>query len=523
MQSNNNLTTGIINQLSTYYEKNPLKVILFAGLIIRLLAAIFSRGFGWIDDQFLVIEIAQSWVDGTDYYKWLPDTPGNDGPKGFSFFYTGLHFVFFKLLEFVGIIDPQTKMFFVRLIHGLWSLLIIKFGYDLTLHFSNKKTANQVGWILALFWMFPFLSVRNLVEFVCIPFLMLGTLLATKSEDKFSVGRWIWIGVLFGMAFNIRYQTGLFTAGVGLVIFLERKWKQAVILSVGVLMAITVIQGGIDYFIWGKPFTQLISYITYNASSAGQYTVGPWYHYIIFLLGMMIPPVSIFLFFGYLRSYRQLAIIFIPVLLFFVFHSFYPNKQERFITTIVPFLFISGVIGWKLIEESILNPSFMRKLIKGSWVFFWVVNLLAIFPVSIMYSKMARVESMTYLSKYKNLDYFIIEDDNKDVLRFPPQFYLGQWVHYEAFMKKDDFGKFAKKKDWSKLKNQPDFVLFFQPDDINERVSRMKTIVPDLLPETIIEPGMMDKVLHWLNPINDNQNIYIYRNKALIPEKIIQQ
>ena len=31
---------------------------------------------------------------------------------------------------------------------------------------------------------------------------------------------------------------------------------------------------------------------------------------------------------------------------------------------------------------------------------------------------------------------------------------------------------------------------------------------------------MMDKILHWLNPINDNQNIYIYRNKALIPDKV---
>ena len=48
----------------------------------------------------------------------------------------------------------------------------------------------------------------------------------------------------------------------------------------------------------------------------------------------------------------------------------------------------------------------------------------------------------------------------------------------------------------------------------------MKTVLPGLVFETSIEPGMMDKLLHWLNPINANQNIYIYRNTELIPQKV---
>ena len=215
-----------------------------------------------------------------------------------------------------------------------------------------------------------------------------------------------------------------------------------------------------------------------------------------------------------------MLIVFLPVFLFFAFHSWYPNKQERFITTIAPFLFISGIIGWNLIVEAALNPQFIKKWIQGSWVFFWVINMIVLLPVSVMYSKKARVESMAYLSKYDQVDYFIIEDDNKDVLRFPPQFYLNNWAHYEAFMKKDDFKAFAQSKDWKNPKNQPQFVLFFQPNNIDERVERMKTVFPGLVPEITIEPGMMDEILHWLNPINDNQNIYIYRNKALIPDKV---
>lgn len=491
-------------------------MILLAGLLIRLITVIFSKGFGWIDDQFLVIEIAQSWVDGTDFYKWLPGTEGNAGPIGFSFFYPGLHYLLFQLLEALCIHDPQGKMYIVRLLHALWSLLIIKYSYDLTLYFTNRKTANLAGWILALFWIFPFLSVRNMVEFVCIPLLLKGTLMAAKSEKNSAFLYWLWIGFLFGMAFNIRYQTALITGGVGLVILFEKKWLQSVYLSLGFAAAVALIQGVIDFFIWGEPFVQLLGYVSYNVSSAGEYTVGPWYHYILFLLAALIPPVSLYLFAGFFRSYKRLLIIFLPTLIFIVFHSLYPNKQERFITTIFPFLIVSGLAGWALIEEGILNPVFIRKWIKGSWVFFWIVNFIALIPVSAMYSKKARVESMCYLSRYENINYFIVEDSNKDVLRFPPQFYLEQWVAYDAFMNKDNIEDFSRKKNWDEKSNQPDFVLFYMPDDLEERVEQMKTLFPGLIYETTIEPGSMDKLLHWLNPINDNQNIYIYRNNAVI-------
>jgi hypothetical protein len=484
-----------------------------------MVAVIFSKGFGWIDDQFLVVEIAQSWADGIDYYRWLPWTEGNNGPAGFSFFYPGLHYVFFYLLDAIGFTNPQGKMYFVRLLHALWSLLIIKYGYEITQHFSDNKTARITAWILALYWIFPFLSVRNMVEFVCIPLIMKAILLIIKDDDMARPMYWIWIGCLLGVAFSIRFQTALITGGLGLVILFEKKWLQSIYFTLGWVFAVALIQGLIDYVIWGQPFAQMIVYVTYNATSAGLYTVGPWYHYVVFLLAMLIPPVSVYLFMGFFRSYRKLLILFLPTLIFIVFHSLYPNKQERFITTILPLFIISGVIGWRMIEEGLLNPRFIRKWIRRSWVFFWVLNVIAMIPVSAMYSKKARVETMDYLGQYEELNYFIIEDSNKDVLRFPPQYYLGKWLPYDAFMHKDNFNDFSKRKDFSISANQPGFVLFFMPDELEQRVSNMKKLFPELEYEVTIEPGLMDQLLHWLNPINANQNIYIYRNKSIIPEK----
>lgn len=508
-------------QLRKYYEQHPLRVILLAGLLIRLFASVFSKGFGWIDDQFLVIEIAQSWVDGTDYYQWLPGTPGNEGPVGFSFFYTGLHYLLFSFLEWIGIIEPQTKMIVVRLLHGVWSMLIIFFGFRIAQHISDEKTAKNVGWVLSLLWLFPFLSVHNLVEFVSIPFLVWGIFLILKSTDQSKLFRWLFIGFLFGMAFNIRFQTILITGGVGLVLLYERKWKETFFVASGVLSAILVVQGGVDMVIWGQPFAQLLKYITYNAAHSGDYTLGPWYVYFLFLLGALVPPVSFFIFTGYFYAWRKILILFLPTLLFLVFHSVYPNKQERFITTIIPFLIITGLIGWQWFCECRKNKIFLFRFTQRTWVLFWIINLILLIPVSVMYSKKARVESMVYLSRYENLHYFVIEDVNKDVLRFPPMFYLEKWIHYDAIMQKDSLNELIISKNWKQNENQPGFVLFFEPNNIDSRVDSMLKVFPQLVFEKLIEPGYLDKVLHWLNPINDNQNIYIYRNKAVLPDAII--
>lgn len=72
---------------------SSLKTILFAGLVIRLIAAVFSEGYGMHDDHYLVIEAAGSWVDGHDYNHWLPWTQTEViKPEGHSFTYVGINF-----------------------------------------------------------------------------------------------------------------------------------------------------------------------------------------------------------------------------------------------------------------------------------------------------------------------------------------------------------------------------------------------------------------------------------------------
>lgn len=158
------------------------KTIFFAALLIRLIAAIFSQGYGMHDDHFLIIEASSSWSDGYDYNNWLPWSENSHGtPEGHSFTYVGLNYIYFVCMKALGVLDPKILMLINRLLHAVFSLLILHFSYKITQRLGTQKQAITVGWILAFLWVLPFLSVRNLVEITCIPFMLWGMWLTIKN------------------------------------------------------------------------------------------------------------------------------------------------------------------------------------------------------------------------------------------------------------------------------------------------------------------------------------------------------
>ncbi len=395
--------TALNERLKHFYAEKPLLLIVFLALIVRLVAVIFSQGYGMHDDHYLVIEISQSWVDGTDYGDWLPQNQINPKPGGHSFFYPGLHYYFFKACQLVGITSPVLKMYLVRLVHALFSLLVVIFGYKITLRLSNIKTANQVGLFLALLWFMPSMSVRNLVEMACIPFLMIGTWqLLVAEERKHILFNYFAAGLVMGLACSIRYQTILCIIGAGLALLIVRKWKETIFFGLGAILCLFLTQGVVDLVIWHKPFSELQEYIRYNIAARHVYGTNNYLMYFEIVLGFLIPPVSIFLFYGFLRTWKKHLIIFLPTALIFIFHTLFSNKQERFILSILPYIVILGFIGWNDFVSKSTFWSKRPKLINGCFTFFWIINILALIVVSTSYSKRSRVESMVYLSRYKS-------------------------------------------------------------------------------------------------------------------------
>lgn len=479
-----------------------LKTILFFGLVIRLIAAIFSKGYGMHDDHYLVVEAAGSWADGYDYNDWLPwSKEVGASPEGHSFTYVGLNFILFSILKFFGIHNPQVLMLINRLIHALFSLLIIHFGYKITERLSNKSNAVYVGWMLALLWAMPFLSVRNLVEVVSIPFLMWSVWLTLNDQKKYAV---FYAGVLVGVAVSFRYQIAIYGVGMGIYYLMNGKWKAILQYGLGATLMFCLTQGLVDGLIWGYPFAEFIAYTTYNMNQGMEYLKNSnYFMYFYVLFGFMLFPLGILGLIGYFISVRKYAILFIPTFLFLLFHTWFPNRQERFIITIFPLVIALAIMGF----ETLRTRKFWAKTWNFSWIAFWVLNIPLLMIISTMTSKKSRMDTMYAL--YGNTtgkEHILIEATGETNPEMMPFFYAGKWEFTMLERWKGDTTAIEN------YKNQElDIIFFFGKEGLKQRIESFKAIYPKMKLQEAIEPGFVDKTLHKINKRNSNSYVEIWR------------
>lgn len=494
----------MLNSLKRLWAEHPLLAIILIAILPRLVAVVFSKGYGMHDDHFEVIE--QPFMVIHDISFW--DNRGE--PEGHSVVYPSIQYFFLNAFDFAGIEDPQTAMFLIRLLHAIYSLLIVYYGFKITEILSNREIAKKVGLLLALFWALPFLSVRNLVEVVCIPPIMAGFYYTLNSRDR-SLSALI-AGLWFGLAFAFRYQTLTIAGMVGLMLLFQKEFRQSVYFTFGFLLSAILIQGGADVFAWGYPFASFIKYVNYNISHGQAYTTGPWYNYTLLVIGALIPPISIFLIYGFWKKGKKILIIFLPVLMFFILHSIFPNKQERFILPVIPLILLLGVIGW---EEYIINSSFWsrhRRALKSIWAWFWIINTILLFLFSTYYSKKSRVEAM-YTLYGKDVSGVILVGGKIGATQ-PPLFYTGVYP-LPTFVFNNDEEVLTAKATFDTMSGHPNYAVFFGSEDLDKRVRHIESSLDlKLLLERKIEPSFLDYVFYKLNPkYNKNETAFVYLSK----------
>jgi hypothetical protein len=539
---------SFLSSLQKKFTDKPLLWIILLAFMVRMLAVIFAKGYMMHDDHFLTIEPSGSWADGANFNHWLPGIGNNNPhPEPISFFYLGFLYAIFKVLKMFGLEDPDTQMYFMRFIHASYSLLIVYFGFRIAEILSDKKRAIQVGLLLAFIAILPNFSVRNLVEMVCIPPLMGGFYILLKNVPfkKLMLGRLtlqagtyqetvtsnrpmlqiILAALLMGMAVGIRYQTGLLVALTGLIIWLFYNFKSAVLFGL-VSFATFFLTQADDILLWGgEPFQHLQGYFAYNKKNALNYPGSPL-AYLSFIGIFIIPPVSLFLLVGFIRSWKKQLLIFLPILGFILFHLLYPNKQERFILPSLPFFVILGVIGW---NEFVSQSAFWKRkasLLRACWVFFWTLNTIAMLTLSFTYSKRDRVEAMNYLYDQGDCRNFVLEFTHSESGAMMPQFYSGNWSSYYYFKKGDDPIAYIRNfkheeqitEDDIMPRKEPNYYLFYDDTNLQERVRYIQNIYPDLTYQTTIESGWFDRLLHWLNPKNSLEKITIYKIENFSPD-----
>jgi hypothetical protein len=223
-------------------------------------------------------------------------------------------------------------------------------------------------------------------------------------------------------------------------------------------------------------------------------------------------------------------------LLFFVGHSLFPNKQERFILPLLPLVIILGVIGWQQFVPASRFWQRRRKLLAFSWSFFWTLNLLAAVALSFTYTKKSRIAPLVYLSGKENLKGILLEYGAHGP-KMPPLFYLGRLAAEAEDFRKDEKKKWGRYKSGTPLPADfvmvynlndekpldslraqllwpylPDYVVMIGQEDLERRLQRLRRFYPQLQLNHTISPSLYDQVLHRLNPrIHKDEHVRIYR------------
>ena len=490
---------------------SSLKTILWSAFFIRLVAAIFSKGYGMHDDHFLVIEASASWVDGYDYNGWLPWSEGNrGGPEGHSFTYVGLNFLFFYTFKFMGIVNPMLLMFFNRLIHGIISLAVIYFAFKISEKLSNTKNAIIVAWLLAFATVVPFMSVRNLVELAAVPFLMYGSWLLIR-ENLTNKYNFFYAGLAIGFALSFRYQIAVFAIGIGAYYFFNWKFKEFLWYVAGLILMFVLTQGLVDYLIWGYPFAEFYAYFTYNLDQGMAYQPNSnYFMYFYVLMGVFILPLGILIWIGFLKSYKRYLLFFLPTLIFILFHSIYPNRQERFILTVVPFFIILGIIGFEELKKHL----FWDKLWNFSYRFFWILNIPIVTIACFHFSKKSRVEAMysLYGNSIRN-ERILSEGSLETKPSQMPKFYANSWEC--IFTERIDTTQSLEVNSESKY----DYIFFFGEEELAERIKEYKRIYPKLKLIKKCNPSFLDNLIRTINPVNSNQYIEVWKTNDPISKE----
>lgn len=484
--------------VENYLIRRPVYWIFLITFVVNLPAVFFARGYGMHDDHFGPIE--QPWAIINNPEIWQNRTT----PHAHSIFYPLLHFLLFKFLYSFGVYDPQSVMLVVRFLHSLYSTLIPIFIFKILSLFFDQKIAFRTSLLLPFLWFMPFLSVRNLIEMVCIPPLAIGFyfLLRQKNErtDLFLAG------FFFALAFAFRYQTLIISGTIFVVFLFQKRFKSAFIYAFSLMLFALLIQGSVDTFAWGYPFASFAEYVRYNLTHSGDYTSGPFYRYLLLLLGVFTFPLSIFILFLFFRNFSRHIYITLPVVIFFIFHSIFPNKQERFILPIVPFIFAFGLANFfeYLKENNVLNTK--KWVLNVIWILFWAINLPLLFIFSINYGKKTRCEALYLLSK-KNDVRGLYQITGKLGTFKPPEFYLNKYGTPVV-----EIPEIKLLQEYTKDSLAPNYAIIYGDEEVDslttaaERILNRKFILI-----ATVEPSLADWILYKLNPkYNKNQVARIY-------------
>lgn len=328
-----------------------LKQIVILGFVLRFIAACISHRYYQPDEHFQVLEPAYGWVHGV----WLKTWEWERGVR--SWFFPGLLIPPLALMKALRIENPWIVGAVIRTLMGMFSLLSIVFSYRLSRLYLSDLWSKGFAVFFAVTPALIFFGVRTQPESVSMTLGLIGLVWILESIRSRSEKENLWIffaGLVSGLSYLFRFQSGVFTLSLGLILLFEKRNKGFFIFSFGVLFFL-IFQGWIDSFTWGSWFHSSIEYVRFNLienGAANWFGHKPW-HKLMFGIGRMfghpiMPLLYGFAIYAIIRDRKRLFPVALVVFVFQGFHHFLSHKEDRFLIPILPELLFLACVGYSL-------------------------------------------------------------------------------------------------------------------------------------------------------------------------------
>ena len=310
------------------------------GLLLIVVAALRSEGYYRADEHFQTIEFAS--------FK-LGRTPAEALPWEFraqlrSWLQPGLYVVLARAAGAVGVCDPIRQALAFRLVSGLlmWVALASLTGSFRTLlpGPAPRRWAVRLTWLA--FWT-PFLAVRTSSEGLAASFTVLAVVaLARATLGPGGKGSLLGAGLLFGLAFEVRFAAAVVPAGLAAWGLATRRLRlrDVGLLATGVL-AVVALAGLIDrwgYGTWAFPPLDYLDVNLWRDVAAERFGSRPWYGYLSLAGTSVLAPLLLLAFAGAATAWIRFPghVLSASTAPFVLAHVALAHKETRFLLPVAP-------------------------------------------------------------------------------------------------------------------------------------------------------------------------------------------
>ncbi|MCB0416394.1 MAG: glycosyltransferase family 39 protein [Bdellovibrionales bacterium] len=317
-----------------------------AAAFVYLAAAIFSVGYHHPDEHFQILE-----------YVALKIGSADAGNMAWEYHYSmrswlqpSLLYGLTRWLQWLGFEKPFQWAFAYRLVSGALSFTAIWIFVATCRQWFRSSWSWRFAVLLAFFfWCVPYLAVRTSSEAWSSAFLLLGISACIGFGKEKEVWGFLWAGLLWGLAFEFRFQSAVAVTGAVAYFLVIQKNPRVLYLLPGIVFALFL---GLIVDRWGYGRWEVTAwnYFYQNlwVGKVSGFGVSPWWSYPKILAIKVGPPLSLLLIAGSVWAWLRLPrnVLTWMTVPFFVVHSAIGHKEARFLIPIlIPVLMEIGLLA----------------------------------------------------------------------------------------------------------------------------------------------------------------------------------